>query len=576
MPSRQNRVGRLANFWVVAGLLSAAFWLTGCSGSDPAPGKGEPTAKGKPVSHWIEKLKSTRPEDRRAALTALYGIGRNAKDAVPALIEVLKDPEIFHRNSAASILGHVGPEAKAAVPALIEALKDNESSVREHAIAALGSIGPEAKAAVPILIEALAKPEKRLDPRRDRVSILTALAQMGPTAFFEVVKNPSVRDESATIDRSGRLETSTIPGMILRLMGPEAKATVPGLLEFLKDKDPGLRRTAAFCLGQIGPDGKQAVPALGEALKDKDAHVQIAAARALWSIAKEQAAIPVLLQAMKSEQVSIRQEAVVALSAIGPGAKEAMPAVVAALADRDLEVRKLAFGALDKMRPATVPALAEGLKDERVRYDALELLGRIGPGAKAAVSAVAETLKDKSDPVRYQAAITLGKIGPEAKAAVPALALALLDEARRVDEPFGKGYVLRDFTAVALGQIGPDAKAAVPALIEVVLWRDFPYLMLGWHRRIEEFRAPAAEALKKIDPAAGKALVPAMIKLLKDKDESIRVRAAAGLAHLGPDAIAAVPGLIEALKDKNVYVREHAAEALSNIQTPAAKKTGVK
>jgi len=55
-------------------------------------------------------------------------------------------------------------------------------------------------------------------------------------------------------------------------------------------------------------------------------------------------------------------------------------------------------------------------------------LGLIGPGAKAAVTALAETVRnDGSGTVRMRAADALAGIGPNAKSALPALEAALSD-----------------------------------------------------------------------------------------------------------------------------------------------------
>ena len=60
--------------------------------------------------------------------------------------------------------------------------------------------------------------------------------------------------------------------------------------------------------------------------------------------------------------------------------------------------------------------------------------------------------------------------------------------------------------------------------------------------------------------------VPDLIQELKDKDEAVRIKAAAGLAEKSPaEAKEAVPALIEALKDRSPYVRESVAKALGAI-----------
>ena len=55
----------------------------------------------------------------------------------------------------------------------------------------------------------------------------------------------------------------------------------------------------------------------------------------------------------------------------------------------------------------------------------------IGPGAKQAVAALVETMND-SDDIRQRAITALGRIGPRAKAALPALSQALKDKNAQV------------------------------------------------------------------------------------------------------------------------------------------------
>ena len=83
---------------------------------------------------------------------------------------MLKDPRLG--GSAAQALGFMGREAKAAVPALIEATGSSYEWNRNLAVITLGEIGPEAKAAVPRLIELL-----RDCTRWDRLHVAQALGE---------------------------------------------------------------------------------------------------------------------------------------------------------------------------------------------------------------------------------------------------------------------------------------------------------------------------------------------------------------------------------------------------------------
>ena len=78
-------------------------------------------------------------------------------------------------------------------------------------------------------------------------------------------------------------------------------------------------------------------------------------------------------------------------------------------------------------------------------------------------------------------------------------------------------------------------------------------------------RARAADDLVKL----GAEGVPALSKLLEDRDGAVRVLAAESLGRIGPDAKEAVTGLAGAMKDKDDLLRSAAAAALGQIGAPA-------
>src|SRR5262249_25579170 len=76
-----------------------------------------------------------------------------------------------------------------------------------------------------------------------------------------------------------------------------------------------------------------------------------------------------------------RVQAADALGEIGPGAAAAVPALVEALADRDVGVQLAVINALGRIGKAAVPRLTEALgsAQETVRENAADALSRIGP-----------------------------------------------------------------------------------------------------------------------------------------------------------------------------------------------------
>jgi HEAT repeat protein len=140
---------------------------------------------------FVEGLDDKDDYIRTKAIGAIYSLGQDGKDALPALTKLLKDGTTFDkllglrailavdpenpvivtsvpvliaylkddewevRVCAAERFQDLGPKARKAVPALIDALRDSELCVRRQAAKALGSMGPVAKEAVPALERAL-------------------------------------------------------------------------------------------------------------------------------------------------------------------------------------------------------------------------------------------------------------------------------------------------------------------------------------------------------------------------------------------------------------------------------------
>ncbi len=112
----------------------AALLLGGCGKTEPL------TAGGKPVSHWIEALKSPDVKVRKRAVQKLANVGATDAAAVPALAGALKDRDAGVRAEAALALLRIGQDAREAVPALKEATRDRDATVRSYATKALEKV----------------------------------------------------------------------------------------------------------------------------------------------------------------------------------------------------------------------------------------------------------------------------------------------------------------------------------------------------------------------------------------------------------------------------------------------------
>ena len=94
--------------------------------------------------------------------------------------------------------------------------------------------------------------------------------------------------------------------------------------------------------------------------------------------------------------------------------------------------QEAAADALGRIGPAAVPMLIETLKsgDADARLQAIQVLARMGSDAKEAVPHLIPLLEDPDERIRKAATRTLGRIGPDAAEAVPALMKSLLDDER--------------------------------------------------------------------------------------------------------------------------------------------------
>jgi len=282
------------------------------------------------VSQLKEKLRDEDPLVRRNAVSAFWHYGRAA---VPPLVDALQDedPEVRQKVAESSILTHyVG---RAAVPALIELLNDEDARLRRW-----GATPPihGAKGQTPALFCVL---------RQSQTSTKSTLRGNRKLA---AALNAALRDEDEVIRFYAA--SALDPYGLRRERGEVEEGSGGKPLSFwikhLKHKDPNVRLWAAYHVGS-----------------------------------KDKAAVPVLIELLKHKDPAIREWAASTLRQIGPDAKEAVPALVQALADKQqgVGVRRAAIWALarigrggdvwgdSRLIEAALPALIEALKAEYSR-----------------------------------------------------------------------------------------------------------------------------------------------------------------------------------------------------------------
>ena len=395
---------------------------------------------------------------------------------------------------------------------------------------ALVAMGQEA---VPFLIEALE------DDNSDVREVATnALARMGQPAIPELLVALDHRDDLV----------AGAAAAALREIGAEA---VPHVSTAMGDESPQVRRHAAQVLEQIGTDAAQASPVLVKGLQDSDLEVRRAAFRALPKVDIEATknAMPTLIAALADKDTGVCVGAIDALRALGPQAESAVPDLSKALESDSVEVQMGASKALTSIGPAAVSALVEraGHQNADVRLWSITALGSIGPPASDSVAALMVALDDGDVRVRRASLHAIALVGPKANAAVPAVLKVLAED----PEP-----LFRSGAASALTKIGGGVPEVYLALVEKLRGDDD-----------NEVRASVAAALGTMQSAA-EAIVPLLISALEDPNPNVRLNAARALGDLGPKAASATSALERLSQDdQDSVVPLVANEALGKIRS---------
>jgi len=201
-----------------------------------------------PLSYHIERLRDPNVHVRANAINRISQMGSKAGPAVAPLVALMRDPELGRqrtpssrefRDAVVTTLGLIGPTAREAVPALTELLTDPDPMMRLNVASALGKIGPDAITAVPALTKAL----------RDEVSAVRTYAVRALHRLdFAALKR-------GLADAMGDDRPDVRVGIAEKIgeLGPKGKELRPVLQKALQDPDNEVARAAREALERFGP-----------------------------------------------------------------------------------------------------------------------------------------------------------------------------------------------------------------------------------------------------------------------------------------------------------------------------------
>jgi HEAT repeat protein len=195
---------------------------------------------------------------------------------------------------------------------------------------------------------------------------------------------------------------------------------VPALAALLPEEE--MRAPVAEALARLGPASAPALDALIAQFKSTSADDAALPPLRKAIAAIGAPAVAAVARLLEDADPALRLRAAQTLEEIGPNAKAATPALVAALLGESKELAEAAGRVLAKLGADAVPPLIEALKDERAaaRASAARLLGQLGaPAALPALAALKPLEKDPDPAVQAAAKEALAKIGPEPKRRPP-------------------------------------------------------------------------------------------------------------------------------------------------------------
>ncbi|HDZ20373.1 hypothetical protein LCGC14_0397630 [marine sediment metagenome] len=333
----------------------------------------------------LAALDETNEPIQRYAMSALGHCDPLPVEAMPKLIGILGGEDRLLAAAAAGAVAFYGPAAKEATPALVKVLTNQEGETepsdaypRWMAAGALGKIGPPAAAAIPALIAALDGNSAVAG------SSALALGEMGPIAkdaiphLIEKLTDPNVRHDIAAeaLGRMGPLADSALPALLKLLAGGKdierAGAVLaigrisraPAGLEVIADtlahdKDPEVRLHAAIALAEIGPESipdlaETVIPILEQAAQDEYALWRALGAFGLARLGRIDEGVGILTELLQGEDPAASSVSLAAelLGDLGPPARAAEPALVQATKRPDFRLQESARSALNHIRTA--------------------------------------------------------------------------------------------------------------------------------------------------------------------------------------------------------------------------------
>ena len=327
--------------------------------------------------------------------------------------------------------------------------------------------------------------------RREAVDKLKPFGRAAVPALRELLAHPEPTVRLIVLDALGNLSSQGS-----KPSSHAAWPAGPDMIRLIEDPDVRVRRTALYNLGWFWspPEkgtrrddvAKSAVPKLAVCLGDEDPKVREYAARLLWRIADVAwEAVPALVAALEDKEGAATY-ARKTLLFLGPPeraytARQLQAVLAAQPAAPDIDELTARWHGADKSEAEASLGLS--------RFEAVLYLGRkaADPAAKAAGPLLVKLAAESHPAVRFHALAARSKLGLADRSPIP-----ILEAALAADDP-----TVVFWAAHALVELrGVEAHKAVGVLAAAIPEREFVFTRIGptAEQRLANMRAQVATA----------------------------------------------------------------------------------
>ena len=308
----------------------------------------------------IAALGDPNPETRRLAVATLPSLELDPARAISALAALLLDATVEVRASAASALGEAvrrdKPGREPALGTLEFALKDASPLVRRAAAAAVGQVVYESGSAVdplrsgraddPALVPVAKLLSDPVAAVKVEAAYVLACNGRGGDAVPMLAALVDAQPADKPLDRVA--DRAFLALMVLATHSDGAADFLGAELSKPREGNPERPREALAWAARQSGEARARVRRVAEkALDPARPSTRHTAALLLHQIGSDQAALPVLIEALGDPSAEVRGQAVEALADLGDVDPMIVPALELASHDARVEVRERALAALE-------------------------------------------------------------------------------------------------------------------------------------------------------------------------------------------------------------------------------------